>query len=130
MLLFDTRMPIGLRVCGLHQGRTLAYAGAEVVEFRATHFAAAGDFDLSDTWCVNGENTLHAFAVGNFANGERRIDAVAFATDDQTGEDLNALFATFHNAAMHFDGISYVEVGDVRFQLLVFDFSDDVHGRK
>ena len=130
MLLFDTRIPRGLRVCRLHQGRTLAHARAQVVELGATHFAAVRHLDLSDTGCVNGENALHAFAVGNFANGERRIDAVAFATDDQTGEDLNALFATFHNAAMHFDGISYVEVGDVRFQLLVFDFSDDVHGRK
>jgi hypothetical protein len=29
---------------------------------------------------------------------------------------------------MHFDGVSYVEVGYVRFQLLSFNFFDNVHG--
>lgn len=101
---------------------------AEVVEFRATDFATVCDLDLGDTWCVNREYALHAFSVGDFTNGECGVDAAAALGDDETCEDLDTLFTTFHNAAMDFDCVAYVKFCNVFLELLLLDFLDDVHG--
>lgn len=115
-------------VCALDEEGALADAVAEVVKLRATDFAFVRYFDLCDTRCVEWENTLDAFTIGNFPNGERCVDAAAAFCDDKTCEDLDALFATFDNAAMDFDGVTYVRGDNVFLELLLFDFLDDVHG--
>ena len=48
----------------------LALAAAEVVEAGATDFAEADDFNFGDLWGVEGEDTLDAFTIGDFADGE------------------------------------------------------------
>lgn len=49
-------------VSGFDVEGAFAYAIAEVVELGATHLATAGDFDLGNTRCVQGENPLNTFA--------------------------------------------------------------------
>ena len=106
----------------------LALAAAEVVEAGATDFAEADDFNFGDLWGVEREDAFDAFAIRDFADGVSGVEAGAFAGDDEAGVDLNTLFVTFDNAAVHFDGVSHTEFWDVRFELLLFEFGNDVHG--
>lgn len=115
-------------VSALDEEGALADAVAEVVKFCAADFAFVCHFDLGDTRGVNREYTLNTFSVGNLADGESRVDAAAAFGDDETCEDLDALFATLDNTAMDFDGVAYVRDDDVFLELLLFDFFDDGHG--
>lgn len=107
--------------------RVLALTAAEVVEASAADFAEANDLDFGNLWGVKRENTFDAFAVGDLADGVSGVEAGTFAGNDETGVDLNPLLVTFDNAAMDFDGISHTELRNVRFELLLFEFGNDVH---
>ncbi len=48
----------------------LAGAATQVIELGATHHAATHDFDAVDAGGIKREDTLHAFAVAEFADGE------------------------------------------------------------
>lgn len=98
------------------------------MKLRTADFATGADFDLGDTWGVKREYTLDAFTVGNFADRESFVDAAAALGDDETSEDLDALFATFNHAAMDLDGITHIRIYDVCFELLLLDFLNDIHG--
>lgn len=115
-------------VSALDEKGALTNTVAEVVKLGAADFAFVGYFDLGDTWCVNWEYTLDTFAVRNLTDSECCVDAAAAFGDNETCEDLDALFATFDNAAMDFDGVTYVWDDDVFLELLLFDFFDDCHG--
>lgn len=106
---------------------TLTNTVAEVVKFCTADFSFVGYFDLGDARGVNWEYALDTFSVGDFADGECSVDTATAFCDDETCEDLDALFATFDNAAMNFDGVAYVRDDDVFFELLLFDFFDDGH---
>lgn len=79
------------------------------MKFRTADFALGDDFDFRDTWGVEREYTLDTFAVGNFTDGESGVDTGSAFGDDDTSEDLNALFSAFNHAAMDFDGVANVE---------------------
>lgn len=106
----------------------LALAAAEVVEAGATDFAEADDFNFGDLWGVEREDAFDALAIRDFADGVSGVEAGAFAGDDEAGVDLDTLFVTFDDAAVHFDGVSHTEFWDVRFELLLFEFGNDIHG--
>ena len=72
-------------------------------------------------------NTLYAFTGRDLTNSVGGIDAAAFFADAKTCKNLKALFASFYHAGVNFKAVTNVEVCDV-FELLVFDFIDDVHG--
>jgi len=88
------------------------------VQLGAADLATVGDFDLRDTRSVQRENTLNTFAVGNLAHGERGVHAGTTTSHHDASENLDALFATFNNAAMNLHGVSDIEIGDVLLQLL------------
>jgi hypothetical protein len=111
----------------LYVESTLTNTLTEVVELGATHFAAAGDFNLSNTWCVKWEYALNAFARRDLANGVGCVDAASFFADAKTGEDLDTLFSALNNTCVDFQAVTDVEICDV-FDLLLFDFIDDIHG--
>jgi hypothetical protein len=112
----------------LDQSGLLAHAVAEVVELGAADLALVGDFNLGNAWGVERENTLNAFAVGNLADGERSIHTGTATSEDDACEDLDTLFATFHNAGVNLDGVANVEVCNFALKLLLLDLIDDVHG--
>lgn len=117
-----------LSVSALDQKGALANTVAEVVKLGAADFAFVGYFNLGDTWGVNREYALDTFAVGDLTNGECCVDTAAALGDNEACEDLDTLFATFDNAAMDFDRVTYVWDDDVFLELLLFDFFDDCHG--
>jgi hypothetical protein len=115
-------------VSALHQEGALANAAAEVMKLGAADFATVGDLDFRDPGSVEREYTLDAFTVGNLANGECGVHSGAAAGDDDPSEELDTLFATFHNAAVHLDGVADIEISDVLLQLLLLDLLNDMHG--
>jgi len=98
------------------------------VQLGAADFAFVGHFDLGDPWCVNRENPLNAFAVGNFTHGECSVHTGSAFCEDDACENLDPLFAAFDDPAMDLHGVTDIERGDVLFQLLLLDLFDDVHG--
>lgn len=119
--------PALLALGGFDKQGAFADAIAEVIEFGAADLAAARDLDQGDAWSVQREHALDAFAGGNFAHGVGGIDAAAFSRDTEAGKDLDTLFAPLDHAGVDFEAVTDLEVGDV-FDLLLFDFIDDVHG--
>src|SRR4051812_6581903 len=93
----------------------------EVVELRAADPAMAFNLDVIDAGGVQREHTLHADSAGDFADGEHLPRAAAFARDDQTLKDLDALFVAFFDLHVDFDRVSRSEVRDVGPRLTRFD---------
>ena len=74
------------------------------------------------------KTALHTFAVGNAAHGECFIEAAAFASNHDAGEDLDSLLVAFHHARVHADAVTDFKA--VRFGLVLFLFDrvdDAVH---
>lgn len=114
--------------CALYRRCSLANAVAKVVELSATHFAFGNHFNLINTRAVDAEHTLNACAVGNFTNGETRIESTSvLLADDDTLEELNALFPTLNDTGVDLDGVTDVKIGRVFLELLLLDLVDDVH---
>jgi len=125
---FEVKIEMSLLLLSrLYVESTLANTFTEVVELGATHFAAAGNFNLSNTRCVKWEYTLNAFARRNLTNGVGCVDAASFFADAKTREDLDTLFSALNNTCVDFQAVTDVEICDV-FDLLLFDFIDDIHG--
>jgi len=66
-------------------------------------------------------NPFDAFALDDPANGEHSPHAFAAAGNDGTAEHLDAFLLTFQNALVHIDLIADRKVGDIFFQLCIFD---------
>lgn len=113
----------------LDEQGALANALTEIMQLCAADFAFVGDFNLRDTRRVKREYAFDTFAIGNFADGKSGVDAAATLCDDEASKDLDTLLTSFDNPAMNFDGVSDVERGEVGFELLLFDFPDNIHGR-
>ena len=75
---------------------------------------------------MKGEDTLDAFAIGNFADREGFVQAAAFAGNDDASEDLDTLFVTLDDSGVNFHGVADAKGCHVLLELLGFDFSDDV----
>src|SRR3954451_12429094 len=85
----------------------------EVVELCAADPAMAFNLDAIDAGRVQREHALHADSTGDFAHGEHLTRAAAFARDDQTLKDLDALFVAFFDLHMDLDRVSRSKVRDV-----------------
>ena len=64
-----------------------AHAAAQVVELRAADLTAADDLDVVDGGRMDGEDLLHADAVGQAADGDGLLDAAVLLGDDGALED-------------------------------------------
>ena len=49
-------------------------------------------------------------------------------TDNVTLEDLNTLTIALLDAIVNFNIVTYIEFCNIRFDLLLFDCADDIHG--
>jgi len=103
---------------------------AHVIELGAANGATALDRDFSDHRAVGGENTLHAFAMRDFADREGGIRAtIAFGYDDPF-KRLKALAVAFLNPYLYDHGVARREFWDLFLKQLGFKFLDDIgHGR-
>jgi len=59
----------------------LALQITQVVKLGAANLANHHDFDLVNTWSVQGENSFDTHAVGYFAHSERRTDIIIMTFD-------------------------------------------------
>src|SRR5207237_3172007 len=102
----------------------------EIVELCATDPAMAFDLDLIDRRRVKGEHSFDPDSAGDLANGEHLARTAAFARDDQSLEDLDALFVAFLDLDVDLDRVARREVGEVGARFARLDEFHDVsrHG--
>ena len=89
----------------------LARQVAQIVNPRTANDAHLVHFDAVDVRGVEREDTLHAYAVGYFADGKHFRDAAALYLDDHTAETLDTLLVSFHDSVGYGDGIAALERG-------------------
>src|SRR5215510_12356261 len=75
----------------------LAAQSAEIIELGAAHFAAAHEFDRVDHRRVEREHALHAFSIGDFADGEVLVQSTARAANANALIGLDAALVAFDN---------------------------------
>ena len=85
----DSRLAAGGFLLGNAGGFTRP--AAQIIKLGAADTATAQHFDLGDIGRVKREDALDAFAIGNFANGEVRIDPVILARNAHAFKGLEAL---------------------------------------
>ena len=78
----------------LAQTGGFAAESTQVVQFRAPYTAGAHYVDMIDHPRVDREDTLHALAETDLANGDALAHAGIIAGDDRAFERLEALFRT------------------------------------
>jgi hypothetical protein len=81
-------------------------ARATLVALSATHRTAALDLDAGNAGAVQGERTLNAFAVGDLAHDEARVQATVAAGNHHTFVSLQALARAFNHVDAHDDRVA------------------------
>src|SRR6185437_380505 len=131
----------GLDLLGAGRGRLedtgrLAATVAQVIELGAADLAALQDLDAVEIGAQHREDALDALAVGNLANREALVEAVAGAGDDDALIGLQALFFAFTNLHPDLDGVAMGEIGVAgsrrqRVVLLFIELGNDIgHGSR
>ena len=90
---------------------------AEIIELGTADIAEHDDFDLGDLGAVNGESTLNADAVRDFANGECFTNATAAATNHGTLVNLDTFFVAFANFCVNANTVTDAEIRAVGLNL-------------
>ena len=116
---------LGAMIALLDGHRGLAGATAEVVKAGLHRLGLALDLDLLDVRGVNRKYALDTFAVTDAAHGEGLVDAIAFAGDDDAGENLDALFVAFAYFSVNADAVANLEGSLVGLHLSGGDFFND-----
>src|SRR5690606_20280778 len=114
----------------LLDARGLAGPVAQVVELGAAHVATSLDDDRGDQGRIQLERTLHAFARGDLAHGERGVQPAVASRDDDALVGLDALAGALDDVDVDDDRVARPEVRDVLAQpgdFLLFEQLDDVH---
>src|SRR2546430_8884290 len=92
--------------------RGFAGSIAKVIELRAPYVSLAFDFDARDQRRICLKRTLHAFAAGNLAHDERRIEPAVALGDHDAFVCLHPLALAFDNADIDDDGVARSEFRD------------------
>src|ERR1035437_80551 len=101
LLLFDFFQPGGLSL-----------KPAQVVQLGTPDFGGPQYVNLVDDLGVDGENTLHALAEADLADGEAGLGASLPGNDDAF-KRLQALFFAFSDLDLHLNGISGAKLREV-----------------
>ncbi len=102
------------------------YAG-QIVELGTADSTAADHLDGLDGGRIDGENLLHADAVGNTTNSDGLLDAAMLLGDHSTLEDLDTLTSAFLDLHVDADGIADFHSGDF-LELLFIQCLNQIHG--
>src|SRR5215204_2529558 len=121
-------------VRALGDTRRFAAQIAEVIELGAAHLAAAHELDRVDHRRQQREHPLDALAVGNLADREALVDAVAGAADADALIGLDAGALAFDHLDVDDHGVARLEVrnilaGGEPVGLLLVEGLDEVHGK-
>src|SRR5699024_3065621 len=98
----------------------------QVVQFSFTNSTTTFDRNAVNYRRVSLEDTLNAFAVGNFTNSECRVQTAVTNSDNHALECLQTFFGTFNNPYFHFHGITRTEGRYVLLHLLLFKLLNNV----
>src|SRR5229473_8008681 len=105
------------------QPSSLALKPAQVVKLGAPDFGGAHHVNLVDDLGVDGENTLHALAEADLADGKAGLGA-SLPGYDHAFKRLQALFFAFSDLDQYLDRIAGTKLGNVgaaRFRQQFFD---------
>src|ERR1700751_3447303 len=91
----------------------LAAAIAQIIELGAPHLAAPEDFDRVDHRRIDGENALHALAIGDLPHREVLVEAIAAARDAHAFIRLNAGALAFRDLHVDDDRVAGLELRDL-----------------
>ena len=97
----------------------LSCSASEVVELCTAHLTATDNVNLLNIRRVYGEGLLYADTVGYSSYGEGLGNSASLDGDDSSFEHLNTLFVSFLDSVVNSYGITDVELGHFRFELLV-----------
>src|SRR5262245_57906909 len=103
--------------------RCLAGPFTQIIEFGAAYLAARYNVDLINAGRVQGEDPLHADAVGDFSDSEGRTVAFAGKSDDDSLENLSPLFFALYHFHVNPNGLTLSQGRDLFLGLLRFNFT-------
>jgi len=104
------------------QAGGLAGAATQVIELRAAGMGPADNLDFFRARRMDEEGALYADAIGRDApHCKVGVDAASPKPNDSSLKDLHALTVAFHDATVDTDGIAWVHVWHLVFELLVFE---------
>src|SRR6185295_14413949 len=99
---------------------------AQVVQLGAAHVAATLDRDRADRRAVRLKHALDAFAVGNLAHGEGRVEAAVAARDDDALVGLHAFAVAFLHLHLDDHGVAGREVRNLLVEAFALELGNDV----
>ena len=105
---------------------SLTNAVADVIELRAAYNTVTDDLYTADGGAVVGEGTLNADAVAHTTDGEGLADTAALHLDDDAFEVLKTLAGTLDDLYVNTNGVTDLKLGQIRAELLLFEFLNDV----
>ena len=86
--------------------------------------AVFDDFDFSDRWGMDWEDSFHANATGHLSDDEGLAHAMTTTLDNNAFVVLNTFFFVFDNTDGNSDGITSFEIWDVITELRSRNFFD------
>ena len=98
----------------------------QVVQFSFTYSTTTFNSNAVNYRRVSLEDTLNAFAVGNFTNSECRVQTAVTNSDNHALECLQTFFGTFNNPYFHFHGVTWTEGRYVLLHLFLFKLLNNV----
>jgi hypothetical protein len=104
---------------------------AKMIQFRAAHFSFGYKIYLRNTWRVDREDTLDAYAIRDLADGHRFVQSRAATRDHDALEMLDALFIALDDANRHVNDVPRAKLWNILANLSKIDGVYDLfHGRK
>ena len=77
---------------------------------------------------VDGEDLLHANAIGNAANGDSLLNAAVLLGDHSALEDLDTLAGALLDLHVDTDGVADLDLGGLSRQGFLVQFLNQIHG--
>src|ERR1039457_1931044 len=107
------------KLVALFQTGGLALKGAQIVQLGAAYAACADDIDMVHHLGVYREDTLHALAETDLADGDALAHARAIAGNQDAFEGLEALFLAFLDLDVNLDGVTGAKLGEFFLPLVL-----------
>src|ERR1019366_1673063 len=107
------------KLSALFQTGSLALQGAQIVQLGAAYAARADHIDVIHHLGVQREDTLHALAKTDLADGDALAHAHAVAGNQHAFESLQAFFLAFPDFHVNLDGVTGAKFGELFLPLVL-----------
>ena len=97
----------------------LAHSVTQVVQFCSANLTLAGNFYLHNVGGMQREGLLGAYAERNASYGEGLGDTTVLLSDNGAFKKLNSLSGALNDTLMNLNGVTYVELRNLRLELLL-----------